>query len=283
MQPKVELNQIRDLGQVVDDSILFFKQNWKPLLKAYFTICGILWAAETVISIVNQVQTIQRIAYGDSIFTTTYFIAMLFGFLNYTLIGLTGFSYITLYREKAKEAPTVEEVWSYVKYYFFRIFGSFIALTLLILVATLCCLIPGVYLYPIFTLIPAIMVIENTSLGYAFSRSFQLIKSKWWSTFGVSIVMGIIILAGMFLLIIPAMMITGGLSLITVVNFANAYTIVSNVTIHLLQFLYLLPVIATALVYFSLTEQKDDLSLLQRIEMLGQHVPESDQSETEEY
>jgi len=79
------------------------------------------------------------------------------------------------------------------------------------------------------------------------------------------------------------MMITGGLSLITVVNFANAYTIVSNVTIHLLQFLYLLPVIATALVYFSLTEQKDDLSLLQRIEMLGQHVPESDQSETEEY
>jgi hypothetical protein len=283
MQPKVELNQIRDLGQVVDDSILFFKQNWKPLLRAYITICGILWAAETVISVVNQIQTLHRIAYGDSIFTPTYFIALLFGFLNYTLIGLTGFSYITLYREKGKEPPTVEEVWSYVKYYFFRIFGGSIALVLLIIVATLCCIIPGVYFYPIFTLIPAIMVMENTSLGYAFSRSFQLIKGKWWSTFGISIVMAVIITAGMFLLIIPAMMITGGLSLITVVNFATAYTIVSNVVMHLLQFLYLLPVIATGLVYFSLTEQKDDLSLLQRIEMLGQHVPESDQSETEEY
>jgi hypothetical protein len=68
-----------------------------------------------------------------------------------------------------------------------------------------------------------------------------------------------------------------------VVNFATVYTIAVDVAAHLMQFLYLLPVIATALVYFSLTEQKDDVSLLQRIEMLGQHAPETTQPETEEY
>ena len=163
MLPKVELNQIRDLGQVVDDSILFLKQNFKPLLKSYFTICGVLWLAEAVIGVVNQIQTIQRIQDGDSVFSLAFFIVMFLGFLNYTLLILTILSYITLYRDKDKETPTVEEVWTYVKYYFFRMFGGSLVLLMALAAGTVCCFFPGIYLYPILILVPAIMVIENTS------------------------------------------------------------------------------------------------------------------------
>ena len=45
MQMKVELSQIRTLGEIIDDSILFFKQNYKALLKSYFVICGFFWVA----------------------------------------------------------------------------------------------------------------------------------------------------------------------------------------------------------------------------------------------
>jgi hypothetical protein len=38
-----------------------------------------------------------------------------------------------------------------------------------------------VYLSPILALILPIMVMENTSFGYAFNRSFVLIKENWWA------------------------------------------------------------------------------------------------------
>jgi hypothetical protein len=53
---------------------------------------------------------------------------------------------------------------------------------------------------------------------------------------------------------------------------------------HLIQFTYVLPVVATALAYFSYTEKTDDAGLMERIEAFGQHkTPVSDNLPTEEY
>ena len=49
---------------------------------------------------------------------------------------------------------------------------------------------------------------ENATLGYAFSRSFQIIKNNWWFTIGVAIVTEIIIGAAMFSIAVPVMIIT---------------------------------------------------------------------------
>ena len=283
MLPKVELNQIRDLGQVVDDSILFLKQNFKPLLKSYFTICGVLWLAEAVIGVVNQIQTIQRIQDGDSVFSLAFFIVMFLGFLNYTLLILTILSYITLYRDKDKETPTVEEVWTYVKYYFFRMFGGSLVLLLALAAGTVCCFFPGIYLYPILILVPAIMVIENTSFRYAFNRSFQIIKKRWGQVFGVTLVIGVIIISTMPLVAIPTAIIAVGVKFVALVNTNTVFSVALSIGLHLVQVLFILPVIASAMLYFSLTEQKDDANLLSRIEMLGHNVPETDHTETEDY
>ena len=283
MLPKVELNQIRDLGQVVDDSILFLKQNFKPLLKSYFTICGVLWLAEAVIGVVNQIQTIQRIQDGDSVFSLAFFIVMFLGFLNYTLLILTILSYITLYRDKDKETPTVEEVWTYVKYYFFRMFGGSLVLLMALAAGTVCCFFPGIYLYPILILVPAIMVIENTSFRYAFNRSFQIIKKRWGQVFGVTLVIGVIIISTMPLVDIPTAIIAVGVKFVALVNANTVFSVALSIGLHLVQVLFILPVIASAMLYFSLTEQKDDANLLSRIEMLGHNVPETDHTETEDY
>ena len=128
MPAKVELVQIRRFGEIVDDSILFVKQNWKPLLRSYFSICGFFWVAGLILSVFNQTQIFALQENGESIYSVTYISTAVLNFLNIIFVILTGLCFVTLYKEKENQAPSVEEVWTYVKYYFFRVVGSSIAL-----------------------------------------------------------------------------------------------------------------------------------------------------------
>lgn len=269
MQEKIELNKVRGFGEIIEDSIQFFKQNWKPLLRAYFYICGFFWVASLLVSLFNEIRTIQLVAVGGSVFTFTYFLAIMFELLSFLVITLTVLSFMALYKEKGNEAPAVDEVWSYVKYFFFRVFGSYIALGALIAAGTLCCIIPGIYFMVVLSLTVPVMVMENATLGYAFSRSFLLIKTRWWQTLGVIIVTEIIIVAAMFAIVIPVGLIVWGSTFLTNAAGTHIYLYSTIVVSHVLQFLYLLPIIAIALTYFSFTEQNDYGTLLQRIMMLG--------------
>ena len=40
MIQKVEFRKVRDFGEVISDTFLFMKQNFKPLFKAFFYLCG---------------------------------------------------------------------------------------------------------------------------------------------------------------------------------------------------------------------------------------------------
>ncbi|GAB3907121.1 hypothetical protein [Mucilaginibacter boryungensis] len=286
MPQKVILNRIRTMGEVIDASIQFFKQNWKPLLKAYLIICGVFWLSALAVSTINQINTFRLLADGesrlDSTYTGTYFASLLIEFVANTLVMLTTLSFMALYRDKGNVAPSVDEVWGYVKFYFLRVFGSYILLLLLILAGLVFCLVPGIYLATVVSLMFAIMVIENGTLSYSFNRAFQLIKSKWWYTFGAIILTFLLIGITVLLIIIPAEIIAAFIVFITGAHGYSFYMIAYNIAIHLGQFLYVLPSIAITLVYFSLTEQKEDVSLLERIEKLGQHELEADKPTTEE-
>jgi hypothetical protein len=274
MQKKVEFTQVRTFGEIVEDSIAFFKQNWKALLKAYFYICGFFWIASTIISIINQVQTAHRIADGETQFGAFYFFTLVFELVAFIVVNLTVLSFMALYKEKGNEAPTVEEVWGYVKYYFLRFFGGFIVLFMALILGFVFCMLPGIYLWPIFGLIFPIMVVENGTFGYAFSRSFQLIKGNWWPTFGIVLVTYIIVAVAMLAVAIPALLIGGAFTLLSTVNMLQVYGLAIVIVTHLFQFLYVIPMISIMLIYFNLTEQKEHGTLLERIMNLGKHDPE---------
>ncbi len=283
MQPKVELSQIRRLTEIVDDSVLFLKQNWKPLLKAYFTICGIFWVAGLVISVLNQTRTVQLQNEFESGYSITYFLSVFLVYINFIFIALTALSFIALYHEKGNQAPMVNEVWGYFKYYFLRVFGSSVLLAIFLSVGIVMCLLPGIYLFPVFLLVITVMVLENASFRYSFSRGFQLIKQNWWYLCGVLIVASIIVIAAMILFAILVAMIVTLLLVLTKLNHQDTELMALVLTLHALQVLYLLPVIAVALAYFSFNEQKDDFSLLQRIEMIGKNKQDDAQLPSEEY
>jgi hypothetical protein len=302
MSQKIELQKVRDFGELITDTFVFVRQNLKQLLACFFIFCGFFLLAYTVFAALQQIKVATTVnsAFHDpnlyqptsifgserfAFFGIEYALSMVMLMLGYVAMHVTIYSYMCIYREKGNETPTTEEVWGYFKYFFFKVLGSGILLTVLISFASLLCLVPGIYLWPIFGLVIPIMVFENTSFGYAFNRSFRLIKNNWWTTFGALFVMGLIVYVISFVIVMPA----AAVNMVNLFLHAAKGTHLSIVTSILTAILggiahifYILPMVLVSLCYFSLTEQMDSTGLMGRIDQLGKTGPDNT-SHLEEY
>lgn len=281
MQPKVQLNQVRKVEEIINHSVIFFKQNWKPLLKSYYVICGFFLAAVIITFTFNQLRSstyVRDFPFVDNGVLLTIFLEM----MNYIFITLTSLSFISLYKTKNNEAPNVEEVWSYVKFYFLRMFGSTVILGVVLLLGLLFCVIPGIYLWPILTFIPVIMILDNTSLAYGFNHAFRLLKSYWGEAFAVLAASYLLVIAASILLIIPIMIVASIVIFLIGNNEADVYFIALNIALHFVQFLAIFPFITFSLLFYSLTEQAENSTLMQRIQQIGVEIKPLNEPYTEE-
>ncbi|SKB45048.1 hypothetical protein [Daejeonella lutea] len=295
MEESFEPRKVRDFGEIINDTFVFIFKTWKPLLKAYATICGFFVIGSLLATLLQQFRMMKGMREGfanvprnpfgilSNMLGFEYIVAMLFSFMTYTVITLTTLSFIHLYREKGNEVPTVEEVWTFVKFYFFQFLGSGILMFILFFVGFMFCLVPGIYLYPIISLIFPIMLIESTNLGFAFSKAFTLIKGNWWATFGVQAIMLILITLAGFVFYIP-MMVAGMGGFFTGIAKMNTLNVVLKVVIaHINMAFFVFPNIAIALSYYSLSEQKDGTGLMDRIKSFGKKDTGNPELAPEEY
>ena len=279
MQPKIELVKTRDFGEIINDTFTFIAQNWKPLLKSYAIICGFFIVANLVVALLqqyNMMSAIQTLPSGSgrfgrftSLFGPAYFLSMLFAVISLTAISLVPLSFMALYKEKGNIAPDTEEVWGYFKHYFFRFAGSYILISIVLIIGFVLCFVPGIYLFPILSLIFPIIIFENAALGYSWSKSFQLIKENWWSTFGALFVSGIITYAASAVFIIPVTLITVGSMFISKTAPSSSALIFTTIVSSLCYVFYMIPSITAALCYFNLNEQKEGTGLMNRINNFG--------------
>jgi hypothetical protein len=276
MQDKLEFKKTREFGDIIADTFLFIRQNFKPFLKVYLYLCGFFILGEMLSGVVHLLNAKTAFSGGnparpfEQLFSVSYLMALIFTLAAYTAIPLTTLSYISLYIEKGNVVPTVEEVWSYFKYFFLRVFGSGILISLMMVICFICCIIPGIYVFPAFSLFYSVMVFENGSFGYSFSRSFKLANSHWWPTAGTILILWVITSATMLVPSVPAV----------IVGMASAFTktpgdvnitflILSTLVQYLCQIFLVLPVIGVSLCYFNLAERMENGGLLNRIEQLG--------------
>lgn len=289
-QQNIELAKIRDLGENISDTFVFVKQNFKPLLVTVLTFCGLFILATAAMHAIQQVkvlelqkQALENPGYQsfDSFFDRfglETFLSLFFMLLSYALMTTTVLSYMALYKQKGNIAPTSAEVWAYIKYYILRVLGGSILLSILLIIASALCILPGVYVYPIFGLIFPIMIMENGSFGYAYKRSFSIIKDNWWTTFGVLFVMAIITYIGFLIFSFPAII----LSIINLLTHgtrtAATSTPVAVITAVIQQaglIIYVLPLVSLGLCYYNLNEIKEGTGLNDRINQFGTHRPDS--------
>jgi len=281
IEEKLELHRVREFGDIINDTILFFRQNFVPFIKAFLTICGFFMLAGAAVEIVTKLRDLESATAGGE-YTASFWLSMLFTLLSHTSILITVNCYISLYHEKGKVPPTVPEVWGYFKYFFFRIFFANLFLLVCNFIAGLMCFIPGIYLTPIFALVAPIMILENTSLRYALKQSQKLIKENWWLVFGIILLILVLVVAAYALVLIPPLAIVGGAEWVSGISSNSTEIVVFAITKNVAQIFYVLPYIALALLYYSLSDQKQGISLISRIQKLGRSDKAAGQS-SEQY
>lgn len=278
MTENIEFKKRRDFGQVINDTFAFMRQNFKPLIKTYFTFCGLFVLASMCTMLIQQYKTVNVIntmgngksSAGLGIYGIEYFLSIIFSMASYASMTVAILSYIAIYVQKGNQTPTKEEVWGFIRYYFLRVFGSSILLLLLLIVGFIFCLLPGFYLFPFVAMMFPIMVIENGSLSYSFSRSFKIIKDNFWITFGTLIVVWIIVYACMSMIVLPTTL----FGMIGMFSSKGAHmsltlTMISTVLQSLCQVFTIVPIITISLMYFNLIEEKENVGLMERISNFG--------------
>ncbi|WP_343531109.1 hypothetical protein [Pedobacter sp.] len=281
MKENIEFRKVREFEGIISGTLLFIKQNIKPLLKTFFSLCGIFILGGMISNIFMQLhmtdvrENIQAGNYDgfgvwSYMLSWRYLMVIVFSILNYTAMYTAVLSFIALYIAKGNVAPTVEEVWSYFKYYFFRVMWSGVLIYILWIICAMACLIPGIFVAPAFSIFFAIMVLENADFGTTFGRAFSLVKQNWWITFATLLVIGIITSIFMTVVYAPAyilMMISafsgGDLQVL------KGYQIFTSISQCLAQVFMIIPLVSMALIYANLAERKESQGLLGRIEEFG--------------
>ncbi|MBE7177224.1 MAG: hypothetical protein INR69_12510 [Mucilaginibacter polytrichastri] len=273
-KPPLELRRIRDFGQCIADSFRFLKENFKPLTRSVLAICGIFILASFITTYLQYSQMFngieERSAPLQTRFGFSYFANLIALSLAYFALFTTINAYVALALNKKNEKPVLAEVWAYVTYYFWRVAGAFILGYIVLVLGFVLCLVPGIWMFPIFTMIFPVIMIENASFGYAVERSRFLVKDNWWPTFGVIVVSGIIgTIPGYFIGIIIGIIsgvsmyfYTGGIGKALGIGFAFMQAV--------FQLVYIFPAIASTIWYLSLVEQKEGVGIMERIAALGE-------------
>lgn len=298
MNSNIELAKTRDFGETINDTFTFVRQNFKPLLKYFFIFCGFFVLATAAITVLLQVKAFSLVTsfnpngFDDqngfsriSSLLGAYLFLFLFMILEFVAINVTVLCFMVLYKENQNTVPTTEQMWGYFKFYYLKVLGATVLLYILMIIGMFFCLIPGIYLSPIFALVPPIIIIENTSFGYAFNQSFKLIKGNWWVTFGVIVVVYIVIYVANLTLAIPSMILGAG-NLFLHLRDGKAMSLPLAILTTLLQSVQyifsILMVVAVSLCYFNLTESKEGTGLMERINQFGIVGPDSN-TKPEEY
>lgn len=240
-------------------------------------------------------------SFGDSfahLFTLNYLIATIFLILASIMVAITVFSLLMEYQENS-ESLTIERVWTRMQTFFMPVLGSYaisiliFILIIIVFAAMIGAMITGVggviggflsaiigmvglvvviYSFVTFSLSPAIVAFEGVGAWEALGKAKFLIEDRWWSTFGLIVIISIINSFVAMIFGVPAMIVTsmkvlkigggisGNISLIVTTMISTVGQVVISSLIY----------VAISFQYFNLAEKREGNGLKLLIKEIGQ-------------
>ncbi len=317
--PTIEYHKTRDFGKKLNATIEFIKENFKPLFKAMLFISG----PPIVLGSILMTQVIEGFMGFASLATTGIdpgideFAGMILPILGGTIFLLIGgtaivaviYDYMILYEKQGKDI-TVNDVWQLTKRSFWQVLGrmfllaliavvAYVALALVVVVFTaisgpLAFLVGSATVVAfIYFLIPLYFIFiitayEKVDFGTGIKRCFKLIKDKWWSSFGLIIVAGLIqgVISSIFLVPWYIIFVIKTLHTTDPNTFSEPSVImdilgtISFLAYSILRYLLVcIPLIAVAFQYFNLVELKESKGLMAKIDSFGTTSTKEDEKE----
>jgi len=289
----IEFKKERDLGAIITDTFQFIRENWKAYFLTVLKIVGpfLLIAIATLVfymfAMSDMFNDIDKIDANPGSFFSKIF-SWVFGLmfvyiLLYTLLSMASLYFIKSYIEN-KGKPQFDEIKANIIQNVWKFLGLGVLVTIVTVIGAVFCYLPGIYLGTVLSLTTSIMVFENKSIGDTFSHAFTLIKGEWWNTFGVLIVVWMLLMVIGQAFSIPAL-IYQFVKMGTMMQnddptavfeiFKDPIYLMLNVVSYVFQFiLYSIPLISTVFIYFDLNEQKNFSGTFEKIENLGNNTNE---------
>lgn len=285
---KIEFHKHRDLGDRINITFKFIKQNGKQIARTFLYFIPIYIIASIAVSM-SQGAIYSEAYYGYSS-GSNLGITYIFSSLANLVVSLASFvallyvvSFVTEYEESKDGVVDNQQVWDRVKKSFWGAVGGSLIAGIAIFVGIMFCLIPGIWVGVSFSLFIAAYVAERKkevsgTVSDCLVESFNLVKQDWFGSFAYLFVISIIALAFYVALYVPALFTTvmGGLShsdyIVQVLIGTVSYTVYYIGAL----FLSTLTSVATTALYYDLKERASGFSLQKKIDSIGQQEDSDD-------
>ena len=297
----IRFRRERDLGDVVNVTFRFLRDNARELGRGLLVIAGPAALVAAILSTWAQLQIETALSgpydpsdpaalFGSEAYLRGLAVSLVVVVAMQLLIQSIVLGYVEGYRRGAAGALAPTELWEATKRAFGPVFSTMavtvaLLFALFVAVSLVTALVPvlgllgalalmalAVYLVPILTLLYVQRVAEGDGFWEGFEATRDLVRGHWWFTFGLLVVVALLVFAVSIVLSVPGLVVQtafgfntldggGGLSVV-----AFAVTALFGV---LLYAAYVLPVVAAAFQYFNLVERRDGTGLLARVDALG--------------
>jgi hypothetical protein len=267
---KIEFRKIRDFGELLNITFEFIRENFKKLFLSLIFIAGpgIILAgiagAFYGSSFFNIGNTFDLLFFSGAV----YFIAL---FISIHLIITVTYSFIELYLETELTGFDINDVWERVKKNFFALLLTSIGSIILIALASLLIIIPGIYLSIVLSIIYIVRLREKLGFFESVSRCRQLVSGNWWFTFALMLILVVIQVFIGFIFSIPEY-IRLFIGFLHMQNETPAFGAIMIITQIISSFGYIfnsILVIGLAFHYYSLVEKKEAVGLLEKLNSIN--------------
>ncbi|KAA3439942.1 hypothetical protein [Rufibacter hautae] len=279
--PLIEFRLERDLGQKLNTTFTFLRQNFRPLFKCillfvvpFALLAGIFSGIYQGIQLDELSGAVEYGSMGAYTFAQTvnsahYWVSLFFSLVSFVLLSLTIYSYMLQYMQHRGQVDSAQ-VWEGIKSNFIPVLYSSVGVILISVLATLLLVLPGIYVAVALCMFALVMLHEEVGFLDAVERCFYLIKGYWWPSFGflllLALLQGIIgfvaSLPAMALYILRIFHLPGGDSDVLLVVATGFTTFISLL-------LYALTLTGVAFQYFDLVEKKEGVGLLEQVNQIG--------------
>jgi len=277
----IEFKKERDLGTIITDAFKFIRLEGKQFFLTILKVAAIPIIIAAV-AMFYYLTSISGIVTGDingaTGMVTAAFI-MLFAYLiAFIFINLAGMHYIKSYIDN-RGIVNSEEISRNTKERFWSFTGFGMLAAIIGFISMMLCIVPVFYIWTVLSLGASILVFENETAGATISKCFSFIKDHFLETFGVMIVVAILVAILGYVFQIPAaiyQLIQTGIGIgsqdpTEVFNlFSDPIYLFLNFIALVGQFaFYSITLVTNVFIYFDINEQKNSTGTFEQIDELG--------------
>jgi hypothetical protein len=267
---KIRFSKKRELAQIMSDTLEFFKQEYKEILRMigmYVLPFLVLYAGAQIYLQKNVLVNID-LSDPESLMSSlkplqlNLFIFLLFGLFVQSLLVGTYYSYLEAYIKHGKGNFQLSDISSKFFSNSLMALGAGVVFTFASVFGLTLCFLPGIYLANTLSLMVFITIFEKKGIGYAATKSWSLVNTQWWNTLTLN-VLGLVLFYAIGLVFsIPSMIlgISGGFGAAlseSPVEYPNWYWMLSGFASIASTIALIVPYTFLAFQYFNLEEREN--------------------------